>query len=277
MGLDASVACNCYRDGLTTEPPIDRSLIEIRPTGEVALADHDIGDWSAFNDWHEAACEHPYMELVAERVGNIATVAWFRAMAGHLDRSRFGRIGALIASLSGLMDSSTPAVDIEAALPELMELLTENRLGTSRMVCGLGGVVVDFDLDWGPVDYDRLAPIRGFHGSHPPRDEKVRVGVQGYEFVITSWGDEHSELLRARWLRQNWDDPAGSMVTFANDETSESIRVRSRGIVTDADKRPALLFVSERAVMVAEFRWMLATLKTLFEASIASGNSVAWH
>ncbi len=83
MGLDAHVACNCFRDGLCTEPPVPRTMLTINECGDVELIDEQNCDVDVANDvydWTIHACAHEDMVLVSEWVGNISGVAWLRSV-----------------------------------------------------------------------------------------------------------------------------------------------------------------------------------------------------
>ncbi|MFL0293188.1 hypothetical protein ACJH6J_19350 [Mycobacterium sp. SMC-18] len=110
MGLDAHVACNCFRDGLCTEPPVPRTMLTINECGDVELIDEQNCDVDVANDvydWTIHACAHEDMVLVSEWVGNISGVAWLRSVAAGLHPERFGKLARILSRLSGLMDSYT--------------------------------------------------------------------------------------------------------------------------------------------------------------------------
>ncbi|WP_145978803.1 hypothetical protein [Granulicoccus phenolivorans] len=312
MGLDAYVACTCFRDGVTSEPPIPRSLIVVGPTGrpetvwdqdpDELVSDAQLDVSVLFHDWTDSACAHPFMELVSERIGNVMGVAWLRAVASGLDPGRFGRLTEILEGLSGMMDDLLPADEARAALPELEALLRESVIGSTRVLHELDGSVIDDELDSRPIDYvafRSLGPSPGFRSEF---DELVELGVEGYDFVVRSRGAVPGELFRARLVNQVWDhasasgpvtkydDPIG-LVTFTNVETGEEITVRSFGVRTrmrwpdgslwDEEKGawlhyPEGFMVGERKRMVPELWWVLSSLHRLFLAADQTGNPVVW-
>lgn len=303
MGLDAHVACNCYRDGLASEPPVPRAQITIDEYGDVLPVD-DFHNWPAFDDWLETACPHERMQAAGEWIGNMSGVSWLRSMAEALPRARFARLAEILSHLSGMMDSHLPVADAQRALPELDALLEQDLVGSTRIVCG-DETVINNDVDRGHIDYHEFKVLSPYSGYPSPWPDLVELGLHGYEFVVRARGKGRRELLRARLLRQEWDqsgadydaDSRGtpaSLVTFTNIENGDSIRVRSFGLAgkirlpdemtpnrnvdSDGSLRhyPTTLFVSERKRMIAEYWWTLSKLRSLFAASIATGNPVVW-
>ncbi|OBH17954.1 hypothetical protein [Mycolicibacter sinensis] len=314
MGLDAYVSCNCYREGLTTEPPMPRSRLKIDERGDVVPihfshdddddTDDDIDMWDELMNWKETACAHPSMQLAGELMGNIMSIAWLRSVAAGLPADRFGNLAEILCGLSGMMDSYQPASDVRRASPELDALLRQDYVGLTRIICADGDWVVDNQVDRGAVDYASFHSLDYGAGYNAPWPDLVELGIEAYEFVVRTRAEQPRELLRARILRQEWD--AGnveyhehgrrrqvSLVTFTNVQNGESVRVRSFGIssvavsddaaghggLPNGDERrryPSFLFISERKLMLAECWWQLAALKRLFDASVASGNPVVW-
>lgn len=309
MGLDAHVACNCFRDGLCTDPPVPRSMLTIDEHGDVDLIeaeDCDSDQVRAYLDWTEHACEHEHMEIAGEWIGNVSGVAWLRSATAELPIDRFGNLTRILSGLSGLMDSFTPASEIRHALPELEALLREDHLGSTRTITDLSGFVVEDELDWGPIELDEYRSLGPSPYYKSPWHDLVELAVVGYEFVVRTRDDPADELLRARILRQKWDPESvevaaaagskpSSRVTFTNLQTNESVTVRSFGISTQLPRlgeapanaecdrsEPALVYpetliVGERKVMLTEAWWPLERIHHLFEASVATGNPVSWH
>lgn len=305
MGLDAYVACTCYRDGLTSEPPLPRSQLTIDERGDVVLVDDDddVDVWHAIWNWQESACPHPSMKAASDWVGNIAGISWLRSVASGLPSGRFANLAVVLSGLSGLMDSYLPAADAVRALPELEALLSEDCVGSTRIICADGGVI-DNDVDRGFIDHERFRSVDAVQNDDLRWSEVVEIGLQGYDFVLRSRDARPRELLRARILKQEWEtttvESSGarphrsiSLFAFTNIETGDAVRVQSFGIAErlrwpdgsysnkDAEgdrylwRYPAMLFVSERKRMVAEL-WELLVLKSLFETSVLTGNPVVW-
>lgn len=188
------------------------------------------------------------------------------------------------------------------ALPELEEFLKESVVGSTRTLQTHRGEIIIDGLDRHPIDYDSFRSF-GVPPKAPPADEQVvMLGVQGYDFVVRSPGDDGRELFRARTVWQKWDadaqsrpatryDAPHSLVTFHNAETGEAVTVRSHGVYThrpwpngtywdDEDGflsyYPEAFFVGERKVMLPKIWGPLTALGRLFTAADTTGNPVVW-
>src|SRR5437762_2759811 len=72
MGLDATVMCNCFREGTTAEPPFPRerlyldeeSYLHVRTEGPAGSYDRRLYLWM------QAACPHPGLNYARERISN---------------------------------------------------------------------------------------------------------------------------------------------------------------------------------------------------------------
>ena len=167
----------------------------------------------------------------------------FAAAAKGLDDGRFPHLKPLLTGLSGLMDSHVSSDEVRRALPELAALMHRDVLSSTRIICESDGRVVDRQVDSAPID------LHTFHRYGPDVDPTTpwiglaQVGIEGYEFVVRTRGDDQAELLRACILLQDaraetelWTtedtrhaDPT-VIVRFTNAETGEAITVRTFAI-----------------------------------------------
>jgi hypothetical protein len=79
MGLDAWVCCNCIKEGHAPPHPFPK-LLKFDETGEPILkgdGDIELKLWLKHDKWRRTSCPHSGY-LVEKRLGNIATVAYFR-------------------------------------------------------------------------------------------------------------------------------------------------------------------------------------------------------
>jgi hypothetical protein len=69
------VACTCFRDGLTSEPPVPRSELAYDRFGNVLMVGSRSGDddpealWDWRSGWEEhvpRACQHDFMRVIEE-------------------------------------------------------------------------------------------------------------------------------------------------------------------------------------------------------------------
>ncbi len=75
MGLDASVACDCYERGRASPPPVE---VHINENGFLDTAATALSDQLAFDRWLSTACAHEDNTLLHHRIGNITLVAELR-------------------------------------------------------------------------------------------------------------------------------------------------------------------------------------------------------
>ncbi len=76
MGLDASVRCNCIKDGVSPPHPFP-DLLAFDETGEPILeSDGEItlDQWLLHDSWYDNSCAHSG-RLISKRLGNSAMVA----------------------------------------------------------------------------------------------------------------------------------------------------------------------------------------------------------
>src|SRR5882724_3960750 len=84
MGLDASVACDCYERGLARRPPPPGVAVSVGPDGFLTiLNDTPTEQWHAFMDWADGMCEHETQKLLHHRLGNIAGIGAVRGLLEH--------------------------------------------------------------------------------------------------------------------------------------------------------------------------------------------------
>jgi hypothetical protein len=121
MGLDASVHCNCVKEGKAPPHPFPE-LLAFDETGEPTLksdADISLKLWSKHDKWYRDSCPHSG-HLVEKHLGNIALVACVRGFLEDNSRNSFPLL------LERVVYSGTHSGDWVAA-SEVPQLLTETR------------------------------------------------------------------------------------------------------------------------------------------------------
>jgi hypothetical protein len=81
MGLDASVRCNCIKEGKALPHPFPE-LLAVDETGEPTLrkeGEISLDQWAAQDKWYRKSCSHSGC-LVDRHLGNIGLVAHFREL-----------------------------------------------------------------------------------------------------------------------------------------------------------------------------------------------------
>lgn len=102
MGLDASVGCNCMRDGKAKPCPVGPVLL-----GEEGYWQLDL-PWEshqrehvAFDVWRRTACEHEDMDAAGERVANWSGVSLFREALHAVGAEKFPALLSELPSANG--------------------------------------------------------------------------------------------------------------------------------------------------------------------------------
>jgi hypothetical protein len=121
MGLDASVHCNCVKEGKAPPHPFPQ-LLAFDETGEPTLksdGDIDLKLWLKHDKWYRDSCPHSGY-LVEKHLGNIALVAYVRGFLEDNSPNSFPLL------LERVVYSGTHSGDWVAA-SEVPQLLTETR------------------------------------------------------------------------------------------------------------------------------------------------------
>ncbi|MDF7810266.1 hypothetical protein [Hymenobacter sp. YC55] len=129
MGYAAIVRCNCYRDGLTTEPP-HKEYVQVDEEGvyinldELGLTKTTRLAWYLeFDSWQMKACIHPDMHYAYEHLQNISGMANFRSTLAKLNAPR--RFQALNQYLPVANSGALPIEHAATALQEINALSME--------------------------------------------------------------------------------------------------------------------------------------------------------
>jgi hypothetical protein len=107
MGLDASVRCNCIKEGKALPHPFPE-LLTFDETGEPTLRKEgqiSLDLWAAHDEWYRNSCSHSG-HLVDRRLGNIGLMAHVRVFLQRNSRttSRCCLNASSIAALTFLLD-----------------------------------------------------------------------------------------------------------------------------------------------------------------------------
>src|SRR5690242_16671064 len=118
MGLDASVMCNCYRQGKTTPCPFPEYFY-VDEDGFPALNlpyEYNEEKFDIFENWLATCCEHPNMDYAAVFVAN-----WkgYQSFLAALEQAGWENFPMLHAELPEDNQGLTSAEAAQAALQEL--------------------------------------------------------------------------------------------------------------------------------------------------------------
>lgn len=277
MGLDASVMCNCLRDGKCRPPPfpIERVVLDgegwpdlTAPDGAgVTLEEH-----MAFRDWRLDACEHEDMEQASEWISNWYGVRRFQQTLRALGAERFPVLTAAIPDANGGCVAPEKA---PLAMQEL-ELLE----GLLPLV--VAAVLVDQDtreVVWHHIEaWEGELILDG--------RARMRAGLdpQGFfvlDDVVAATGERADRtLFRSSHFVQKHApfccvrDPDKQNVLLTDIATGASLQFPSPiGSLESPEQR---FRVDQRALSSDDHAHVIAALRTLFRASIETGNPVRW-
>jgi hypothetical protein len=121
MGLDASVRCNCIKEGKARPHPFPE-LLAFDETGEPTLKgdrETNLKLWLKHDKWYRDSCPHAGY-LVEKRLGNMASVAYVRGFLEDHSPNSFPLL------LERVVYSGTHSGDWVAA-SDVPQLLTETR------------------------------------------------------------------------------------------------------------------------------------------------------
>ena len=283
MGLDASVMCNCFRDGSTTPPPFPREWLEVDGEGYISLTKkHDSDEnWVKNYEWEQSCCEHEGMNFASEHISNWTGYRQFQEALGEVGWQHFPVLKEQLPNANGGLTPSS------ASTKALLEL----EIFTAASEIGIKTVLVDAASGDGLHEY--VAAYDGvfiFAGSRG-----INVGLREFEFfaVETTSGED---VFRATRFRQF--NKSGEKVTGDSDglvwEDLETGNVYESGIAISGKQipwedgswqklngqcrfeYPAEFHVERRPRLVSDFDYIVKALRAVFDASLKTGNPVRW-
>ncbi|HYM00411.1 MAG TPA: hypothetical protein VEZ90_15765 [Blastocatellia bacterium] len=288
VGLDATVMCTCFADGLCEPPPFAEKII-VDQEGYLSLDipwEGNQDKYSALHGWMAHACEHPQMEAADERISNWTGYRSFRQALEEIGWDHFPTLKAELPQANGGCTSSLSA---EAILRELDYFVEHSRPTRS---------VVLMDVDSGETLHEYVAAYQGvFSWSASGED----LGVDTAGFFIrrrrTLWGRTFSsEVFRSMRFTQTLRQPRSlwglrrEEIEYCDLESGRRYRCHARvnravrgpkGQLQNEEGKyrfelPAQLQVITRDKAASEYEYILDPLRTVCEASIRTGNPIRW-
>lgn len=283
MGLDATVMCNCFRDGRTTPPPFPRDWLEVDDEGYLNLTkEHDSDDnWRKSYEWEQSCCEHEGMKFALEHISNWTGYRQFQEALGEVGWQHFPVLKEQLPNANGGL---TPSTASSLALLELEIFTAVNQIGIKT-------VLVDTSSGEGLHEY--IAAYDGVFIFDGKRG--INVGLTEFEFFAidsTSGGD----LFRAKRFRQS--NKNGEKLSGNGEglvwEDLDTRQIYESGIAISGKQipwedgswqkpngqcrfeYPSEFHVEHRPRLVADFEYIVQALRTVFDASVKTGNPVRW-
>jgi hypothetical protein len=287
MGLDASVRCNCYREGLATAPPVPAHLIVLDRDGWFNLDvpyDANKDEFRRLDEWVRSACGHE--DMVYEHV-RVAGWDAYRVFREALGRAGWARYPTLHDELPELNGGTTGAAAAERALHELADLRRRPELGRT----------------WYLVDEETDEPIAAHTASDGgtivwDNRSRIAIGIDPRGLFVVSAQPPARELFRAMRVEQRLaivgagsapgsDGPvelvdldSGARVSCSTPVPGRSIPWPDGRMVDDRGRArtsyPRRMRVEPRTVTPGTFDDIVGALERIFRAAIATGNPVRW-
>ena len=123
MGLDASVCCNCIKEGKAPPHPFPELLV-FDEAGEPGLAiagQISLDLWMAHDKWYRKSCPHSG-RLIHKRLGNIALVAHVRGFLEDNSPSDFPMLLERVVHNGMHAGDSVAARDVPQLMSETRKL-----------------------------------------------------------------------------------------------------------------------------------------------------------
>jgi hypothetical protein len=283
MGLDATVMCNCFREGKTSPPPFPREWLEVDYEGYLNLkSEHDCeSNWNRHYEWEQSCCEHNGMDFVARRISNWTGYRQFQGALGEIGWQKFPVLKAQLPNGNGGLTAAAASAE---AIVELAIFTASGQIGVKTVLV---------DTSSGEGLYEHVAAYGGVFILSGSRG--INVGLSESDFFAV---DANSGEFRFRTTRFRQFNKSGRRVMGQNDdivwEDLNSGMVYESGIpisgkqIPWGDGRwenslgqarfeyPAEFHVEQRPRLVDDFAFIVESLKVVFDASVQTGNPVRW-
>ncbi|MCG8648965.1 MAG: hypothetical protein MI861_03985 [Pirellulales bacterium] len=283
MGLDATVMCNCFRDGKTTASPFPRDWLEVDDEGYLNLkAPHDSDEnWGKQHEWEQSCCPHQGMDFASERISNWPGYRAFQAALGKIGWHNFPVLEEQLPNANGGL---MPASASKLALAELSRFESSDSLGK---------VTVLVDTASGNGVYERIASYDGVFLLSGSRG--VDVAVEETESLVL---DRDTREILFRAIRFGQYRKSGAAISGDHDDLvwenldtgqifEAKIAISGKQIPWEDGRwensdgvcrfqYPTGFHIEQRSKLVSDFEFEIRALKTVFQASVSTGNPVRW-
>jgi hypothetical protein len=275
MGLDASVMCNCYREGKTTPFPFHEYFMldeEGFPTLNLRYEGNE-EKFDIFEEWMTACCEHPHMDFAAVFVTN-----WkgYQSFLQALEQIGWDQFPTLHTELPNGNQGLTRADAAAEALKELERFVVD---GSGLTKTFLVDSETDEALASSTMAYGGMFGWNGRTG--------MSLGFDEAGFYISDVWEFNRELFRARRFEQrvieaeSLDKP--QQFEFVDLDTGQRFLCSTplKLFVKDISGQlkqtyPRLVHVEQRGVKVDYFTYIVEPLQYIFRAAVETGNPVRW-
>lgn len=269
MGLDASVRCRC-RECSADIPAEFRGRIEVDSEDYLQLVGGTIDAavrerWEA---WLADGCAHPDGCYARERIGNWAAVNGFRETLKRVDASAFSTLQGQLPDVNGgLCDAGAAA-----------RMLVELDVFLHRGECVLETVLV---VDETGAEVAVAAPDSAYVFA---KSDGIEQGLDAAGFYLRTASATVLRSVRFEQIVISVPATVRRAVAFRDHDGIDAVlglAVLGTPIagVVDARYRPMYpsRFRIERRAVTADYRELVAALRTVCTASVETGNPIRWH
>lgn len=283
MGLDASVRCRCFEEGKTKEPPVPNEWLGIDEDGYLGLKpeyeDKEEEYWHKLYEWEQDCCAHEGMDFASERISNWTGYRLFQEALARCDRRNYLVLDAELPNANGGL--MTPEL-ASKSLEELEHFESLESIGENVFLIELPSE----EVVWEYVDgYEGVFVLSGLVGLDagiaPPNEFYIR----DRETKNILFSSSHFKQIRERPQKSE------SSVVFQDQETGNQfecdLTISGQQIPWPDGrmennsgqcnfKYPEEMKVIRKSVGPDNFDYLINALKTIFKASVETGNPVRW-
>jgi hypothetical protein len=256
MGLDASVACRCYQDGVVASPFPEHTVWD--RDGYLGLdlphQGHE-AEYNRFGEWEGTACTHPGMCYREEGISNWPGYRMFQQALGEAGWERFPTLRAYLPERNG---GILPAQAAPAALAEL-EAFKQAYRGTALALV---------EVETGRTIRTHIAAYEGvfiFGTEH-------EIGFDAQGLFVRASQKRHRECFRSRFFEQR--HAFGPEEAVLTDLATGRRCAVSLGMIGSTS--PATFRIEEQAQAAGAFAYILEPLARILQAAVETRNPVRW-
>lgn len=275
MGLDAFVPCNCFKEGKTSEPPVDREWI-IQDEGYYSLNPLYSKDMDLDNKiykWSQNCCEHPFMHI-SERISNWSGIRLFQQAMNTIGIDNFPILNTELPDVNG------GYLTVENAKKALAELdIFEKRIVTINNIYLInvdsGEAVYEYiDAYDGKVIFSKPYSL-GFNinGLYIVESDSNKILFQGKSvqqkvYYYPQWLKIITKItpIKLRPIRK---------VCWIDTATKNHFYTKF-GLSIYNGNYPKEFTIKEQPTDIFNYQYIIDSLRKMFEASIQMNNPVYW-
>jgi len=275
MGLDASVMCNCYREGKSRPCPFPEHFYlddEGFPALNLSYEDNE-AKFEAFDEWLMSGCDHPHMDYAAVFISN-----WkgYRSFLEALEQVGWEQFPTLHAELPDGNQGLTSTSAAQAALLELEMFKNAN-----------GSISKTFliDSDTGQPLANSTMAYGGLFGANGRTGMNLGFDEKGF-FIVDTW-ELNREMFRAMRFEQRvleavrLDKPQEFEFIDLESERRFVCSTPLKLFIRDRSGQlkqsyPQRVHVEARGVNAQYFAYIIEPLTYILRAAIETGNPVRW-